>query len=254
MAGKPTYEELARHLKMLENEAQQWRKTEQSLRESNDIVNSILATSATGIGLIERRKIQRINTAMLNLFGYRDEGELIGQSIRLFYPSEEAYASAGKSIYSALGRGETAQMDTTFQRRDGTTFYGHLKANTPDPSHPFEKTTITVSDISWRRQAEHERLDREKLQGIIELAGAVCHELNQPLQVAVFEYAKITGTEGIAAHPMAGTLKKIKSELDRIRRITAKLMQITRYRTRGYINGERIVDIDDASGKEDASL
>ena len=34
-----------------------------------------------------------------------------------------------------------------------------------------------------RRQLEEERLQRERLQGVIEMAGAACHELNQPLQV-----------------------------------------------------------------------
>ena len=33
-----------------------------------------------------------------------------------------------------------------------------------------------------RRQLEEERLRRERLQGVIEMAGAACHELNQPLQ------------------------------------------------------------------------
>jgi len=34
------------------------------------------------------------------------------------------------------------------------------------------------------KKVEHERIQKEKLQGIIEMAGAVCHELNQPMQVA----------------------------------------------------------------------
>jgi len=37
-------------------------------------------------------------------------------------------------------------------------------------------------DITGRKQAEQERVQREKLEGILEMAGAVCHEFNQPLQ------------------------------------------------------------------------
>ncbi|MBI9084816.1 MAG: PAS domain S-box protein [Desulfobacterales bacterium] len=247
MSGKPTYEELVRRLDQLEGEAQQWRETERSLRESNEIVNRILATSATGIGLIENRTIDRVNTAMIRLFGYDDPIELIGKSVQTLYPSREAYESIGRIIYEALKMGQTAQLDTEFQRRDGSTFLGHLKASAPDPSLPFRRTTITISDISWRKHAENERVEKEKLQGVIELAGAVCHELNQPIQIAIFEYAKIMGMEGIVAHPMTDTLRKLKAQLDRMRHITAKLMQITRYRTREYICGDQIVDIDRAT-------
>ena len=251
MADKPTYEELRDQLRRLEKEALQWRATEKALRESNEIVNSILATSATGIGLIENRVIRRVNTAMLRLFGYSDETELVGESVRAFYPSRKAFEENGHIIYETLGRGETAQMDTEFQRRDGTTFLGHLKVGAQDSAHPLRQATITITDISWRKQAEEQRLDKERLQGVIELAGAVCHELNQPIQIAVFEYAKVMAMEGIVAHPMTDTLKKIKAQLDRMRQITSKLMQITRYRTREYINGEQILDIDRAMDSGD---
>src|SRR4030066_827880 len=41
-----------------------------------------------------------------------------------------------------------------------------------------------------RGQLEEERLRRERLQGVIEMAGAACHELNQPLQT-LFGYTHL---------------------------------------------------------------
>jgi hypothetical protein len=41
-----------------------------------------------------------------------------------------------------------------------------------------------------RRQLEEERLQRERLEGVIEMAGAACHELNQPLQT-LFGYCHL---------------------------------------------------------------
>lgn len=38
-------------------------------------------------------------------------------------------------------------------------------------------------EIEARKLAEAERLKVAKLEGALEMAGAVCHELNQPLQV-----------------------------------------------------------------------
>jgi len=38
-------------------------------------------------------------------------------------------------------------------------------------------------------RAEEERLERERLQVLLEMAGAVCHELNQPLQ-GIYGYSQ----------------------------------------------------------------
>ena len=50
---KPTYEELQNRVLELEIEAENCRIAEESLRRSNDIVNSILSASPIGIGLVE---------------------------------------------------------------------------------------------------------------------------------------------------------------------------------------------------------
>ena len=72
------------------------------------------------------------------------------------------------------------------------------------------------------KKIEHERIQKEKLQGIIEMAGAVCHELNQPMQVA-----SIT-TEMLMAdvkedNPVYKDLKIIKEQTVRMGVITKKL-------------------------------
>ena len=38
--------------------------------------------------------------------------------------------------------------------------------------------------ITENKRAEEERLTRKKLEGVLEMAGAACHELNQPLMSA----------------------------------------------------------------------
>jgi C4-dicarboxylate-specific signal transduction histidine kinase len=54
------------------------------------------------------------------------------------------------------------------------------------------------------------RVETEKLQAIIEMAGAVCHELNQPLQ-SIYGYCE-----------------------------TKKLMRVKRYETKDYLKGKVI--------------
>jgi phosphoserine phosphatase RsbU/P len=88
--------------------------------------------------------------------------------------------------------------------------------------------------------------DAEKLKGVIEMAGAVCHELNQPLQ-SVLGFAELLLHRITKDDDQYETVIKIKKEAERLGRLTRKIASITRYRGRDYIPGSRIVDVDKSS-------
>jgi len=248
MAGEKENDELRQHVLMLEKEAESHKQTEASLRRSNQFINSILAASPVGIGLVEHRIIKRVNDSMTRLFRFDSEADYMGKSARILYPTEEEFEDIGQFIYSNLQVGKEAQLDANFRRKDGTTFYGHLKVSTLDPSSPMRLATFTISDISWRKKAETELLQKEKLQAVIETAGAVCHELNQPMQIAVMDLIELSQTQEGCVEAVKTRLEKIKKQFDSMRDITRKLMRITRYETRDYVEGEKIIDIDKAAG------
>ena len=100
-----------------------------------------------------------------------------------------------------------------------------------------------------RRQLEKERLQKERLQGVIEMAGAACHELNQPLQ-AISGYSQFLISDVSEDNPLFPEIKKIKEMTDRLGKITRKIMHITRYETMDYVEGSKIIDIDKASSSE----
>ena len=88
---------------------------------------------------------------------------------------------------------------------------------------------------------------RQKLQGVLEMAGAVCHELNQPLQ-AVSGYSELLLLDSDENDPHAAVLRAIHAEVQKIGELTRKIMNITQYRTKDYLGGRHtIVDIEGAS-------
>ncbi len=93
--------------------------------------------------------------------------------------------------------------------------------------------------------------EREKLQGVLEMAGAVCHELNQPLQV-VSVYAEMLLMDMPGNDPQFKMLTSIKTGVKRIGKLTEKIMNITRYKSKPYLSNGKIVDIERSSqdGKE----
>lgn len=154
----------------------------------------------------------------------------------------------GNFILNQFKIGKEAVLDTTFKRKDGTTFSGHLKVNTLYPPDPMQRATFTISDISWRKQAELELLKKEKLQAVVEMAGAGCHEMNQPMQVALVQLAECLVMDEFESGPAKQKAENIRQQLNALREMSRKLMHITKYETRDYVKGEKIIDIDKSSG------
>ena len=102
------------------------------------------------------------------------------------------------------------------------------------------------TSMKKRRQLETERLQRERLEGVLEMAGAACHEFNQPLQ-SLFGYSELLSEDLPKDSPLLEKIQKIKMAIDQLGKITHKIMRITRYETKEYIAGSKIVDIDKAS-------
>jgi len=90
---------------------------------------------------------------------------------------------------------------------------------------------------------QNELRQRDKLQGVLEMSGAVCHELNQPLQI-VSGFSELLLMEMDENDPNYRTLRQIKSGIDRIGQLTRKIMQISKYKTKEYLDGKSmIIDI-----------
>lgn len=108
------------------------------------------------------------------------------------------------------------------------------------------------SAMRERERIERERLQTERLRGVLEMAGAACHELNQPAQglagcIGVLE-RKVRNDD-----PVFKFVEMAREEVKRIGVLTAKITAITKYKTREYLKGVYIVDIDEASSPDDSS-
>ncbi len=104
-------------------------------------------------------------------------------------------------------------------------------------------------DITRRKTAEAESREREKLQAILELAGAVGHELNNPLQVIV------TCAEQLQKKaPKDSRSLRLHRLMDQNIRLLAqkihRIQNITRYAAKDYVQGQKIFDIEAGSQQD----
>lgn len=108
---------------------------------------------------------------------------------------------------------------------------------------------IVLHDITARIMGEEAQKEHARLQGVVEMAGAVCHELNQPL-MAITGYADLLVMKTPCDDPLYEKIEKIQDQVNKLSDITRKLMNITRYETKDYLHS-RIIDIDKSSNPAD---
>ena len=103
-----------------------------------------------------------------------------------------------------------------------------------------------VRNISELQPDVADQVNQEKLQGAIEMAGAVCHELSQPL-MALCGYSKLISMGISEDDPLNEKIIKFMGQVDRLGEITQKLMRISKYETTEYLDG-KIIDLERAAG------
>ena len=104
---------------------------------------------------------------------------------------------------------------------------------------------IISRQLKYRLRSEAESRNLAKLQGVLETAGAVCHELTQPMQ-AISGYTELLLMRIEKDSPYYLKVNAILEQVDRMSGITAKLKKISHYASKDYPNG-KIIDIDKAS-------
>jgi PAS domain S-box-containing protein len=99
----------------------------------------------------------------------------------------------------------------------------------------------TFLDITERERAEEEKRHNERLTAALEMAGAICHELNQPLQVigGRVDLLQMDSTD----RRVQESLEVIRQQVDRMGTITRELMGLKKYSNRDYLGKLRITDI-----------
>ena len=106
----------------------------------------------------------------------------------------------------------------------------------------FSDRIISVlTDISSRIKSEEITREKDRLQGIVELSGAVCHEMNQPL-MSIQGYFDLMLMDIPETCANVERINKIRIQLERMSGITKKLMEISRYETKNYLDG-KILDL-----------
>jgi len=230
----------------LEKEIEERRQAQEALREREERLRAIFNNADVGIVVVNPQgRFIQVNSTWTEMLGW-SAGEL--EQLTLQDVSHPQDRDDSSQAWEALrcGRLDGHQSERRIVRKDGSVLWIDLTVSPIWGQEGRIEAVIGVGlDITDRKKVHAEKLNREKLQAVVETAGAICHELNQPLQVimASLDLLLMSAKD----ENMSRRLKTIDKEIERITGITAKLQQTTRYEIKKYLKENTILDIDKTS-------
>jgi PAS domain S-box-containing protein len=136
------------------------KQVEEALEEREEKMRSIFRAAPIGIGVVSDRVILDANDQLCDITGYSRD-ELIGQSARMAYPSDEEFDYVGQEKYRQIEERGTGSVESRFRRKDGEIIDVLLSSTPLDQNNLAAGVTFTVLDITARKRAERE-LQAEK--------------------------------------------------------------------------------------------
>lgn len=240
-------QELKLSNKKLQNEIQHRKHAQEKLHINEQRLEAILRSSPIGIGLESNRQLDWVNETMHRMLKY-EKGALVGENTGILYKNHAEYERVNKELSNRFSKSSPESVETQWVRKDGTFFDCAIRVYPLDIMEWSKGQIFAVTDITDRKKSEQALREKDRLQGVLELSGAICHEMTQPLMSAMgyFDLMVLDMSENDSNRYK---IDKIKFQLNRMSDITKKLMKISRYQTKDYLN-KKILDLSKTSQRD----
>ena len=172
----------------------------------------------------------------------KQEWELIGQAFSKEF-SEKAPSLIDKTLAAILNKAGTgsAVLGLSLQDRELSLSFRNVVRDNERIG-----ATVVVNDVTEKKLLEQERCLRERLTGVIEMASAAAHELNQPLTV-ISGHAQLLLQQCAGEEALERRARIIYEQVERLGRLTKQFSGIATYKTKEYGDNLKIIDIEQSS-------
>ena len=166
---------------------QQFRQTQQALRESMARLTAVVETAVDGFILIDARgRILLFNPACERLFGYRAD-EVFHENVKMLMP--QTYSSHHDDYIQNFIRTAERKIigigrEVVGLRKDGSTFPMDLSVG--EAQQDGESIFVgIIHDLTGRKQTEEQLRQAQKMEMVGQLSGGIAHDFNNLLTVIV---------------------------------------------------------------------
>ena len=231
------------------------RKTAIELKQTKEFLERVIDSSVDAIVSADLRgRVLLFNRAAARIFGYHPS-EVVGKlSVETLYPSGVAHQVMRQIRDPGVnGPGRLEDYRVDMVSATGEVIPVTLSAALIMESGQPVGSVGIFTDIREKlrmearlMKAQEELRAREKQAVVAELAGAAAHELNQPL-TSVIGYAELLRRNLDSNKQLYNAATVILGESERMAEIVRKIGKITKYETKSYVGGAKILDLEKAS-------
>lgn len=167
------------------------------------------------------------------------EEQLIGRSISTIFPVLTDRDDA-QPIDHVLTRKEGITLLFTEKNgRDGEQFYEHHFAPILDSDGSVEFIILAVRDITDQLTLEREKMERMKLEGVVQMAGTAAHELNTPLFAAMGTAQLLH--EDLKSEEMIEDMNLILRNMQTMKKLIQDMTSLTGFESAEYVGSTKII-------------
>jgi len=176
------------------------KQAEYELRESEQMVRSLLAATGEGIyGVDLNGDCTFANPSCIRLLGCDDESSVLGKNMHALIhhtrPDGSPYPVEECQIYQAFRDERGTHIgDEIVWRLDGESFPAEYWSYPVHHGDELVGSVVTFVDISERRRQEEELRQTEKMSALGKLSAGLAHELNNPAAAARRAAEQLGGT------------------------------------------------------------
>ena len=209
--------------------------TNSSLSPEDSRLLLILDTLLLGVIIMDPRehRIAYVNSEAARMMG-RPQSEMLNRVCHNYICPFALGKCPITDLGQKLDRSRRCVIDSTGQEIPILKSVKHIRFKGQE--HLLE-TFMDISDVT----------EKERLVGVLEMAGAAAHHLSQPLQALMFDLDTLSAE---IPERWSDKLDAMQASAVRMQKTIKNIQEITRYQTKEYIQGARIVDIDSASFSE----
>ena len=209
------------------------------IEEQERFLSNILDCIRPQLLVIDRnRRVVMANRAFLQADGRKEEEVLGIDYSRLCRAGEDGEPCP---VDQVLRSKRMASIYQQVDREGISRWYERTATPMLNAEGELEFVIEVIRDITAQRRLEAEQARRGKLEGVVELAGTVAHEINSPL-FAALGTAQLLETD-VTDPDQVADIQTIIRNLKSIGELTAKMTAMTGYTSREYVGETRIINL-----------
>lgn len=205
--------------------------------------------SLIGTYIVQKGKIKYVNPAFMRITQYAESELLDMSSLQIVHDDDKDHVR--RSAIRMLKKEDFEPYEFRILNKSGRMNW-IMETVTPVHHHARRAVLGNFMDISQKKIAEEHRMEKDRLQGVLEMAGAVCHELTNPMQVILTACHQLSRQRFDLDSRQSELYKLIEKSIERMSKTTHNLNHITKYATKNYVRGKKIIDIPEATGRKKA--